>query len=109
MLNTTIYSIIATLQSHLPWPTPLLLPILAALSGLLLILTTSYGYFFPPDNSATNIHRLGGSAVANAWAFFNERYDFLRSNFDKTGHESFSFKMFHASVNLCSGRFSTNY
>jgi hypothetical protein len=34
-------------------------------------------------------------------AFFNKRYNFLRSNFDKTGHDLFSFRVLQVSSHPC--------
>jgi hypothetical protein len=90
MLDLTIIPQFAQVNSHPPWMTA---PVLwAAISSLLLVIGTSYAYFYS-SNDAKKIHRLKGFSVINAWTFFNKRYDFLRSNFDKTGQDLFSFKV----------------
>jgi sterol 14-demethylase len=96
MLNATLSSGLAQFESHLPW-TPHFT--LAAVSSLLmgLLCTLLYAYFFSSGNDANKIRALRGFSVVNAWMFFNKRYDFLRSNFDKTGHDLFSFKVLHVS------------
>jgi len=97
MLNATISSGFAPYESH-----SLSHVTLAALSvSLLLGLGTSYAYFFSSGNNPNKIHELGGLSIANAWTFFNKRYDFLRSNFEKTGQDLFSFKVLHVSLRLC--------
>jgi sterol 14-demethylase len=68
-------------------------------SSLLLVLYASYAYFFSGNNT-NKIPELGGLSIVNAWSFFNRRYDFLRSNFDKIGHELFSFKILQVSPYL---------
>jgi sterol 14-demethylase len=69
---------------------------------VLLILSTFYAYLFS-DSKANKIHELRGFSILNAWAFFNKRYDFLRSNFDKTGHDLFSFKVLQHQIVAMSG------
>jgi sterol 14-demethylase len=45
-----------------------------------------------------NIYRLGGLSIFNAWSFFKTRYDFLKSNFDRSGQTMFSFKIWNHDV-----------
>ncbi|KIM87727.1 hypothetical protein PILCRDRAFT_62967 [Piloderma croceum F 1598] len=71
---------------------------LSGISSILLVLCTSYIYFSFFGNNANKIHKIGGFSIVNAWSFFNKRYDFLRSNFDKSGHNLFSFKILRAIV-----------
>ena len=73
----------------------------AAISSFLLVAVSSYAYFFSSGKNPNKIHQLGSISVINAWAFFNKRYDFLRSNFDKTGHDLFSFKVLQVSSHPC--------
>ncbi|KIM74625.1 hypothetical protein PILCRDRAFT_828049 [Piloderma croceum F 1598] len=74
----------------------------AALSSLLLCLGISYVYLFPGIDAA-EIHTLRGFSIVNAWTFLNKRYDFLRSNFEKTGHNLFAFKIMQHKVIAISG------
>ena len=75
---------------------------LGTVSSLLLVLCAlAYAYLFSGNNK-NKIPELGGLSIVNAWSFFNRRYDFLRSNFDKTGHELFSFKVLQVSTYLLS-------
>jgi hypothetical protein len=76
---------------------------LAAVSSLLLFLSTWYSWLYFSASGSNKIHRLGGFSIVNAWTFFNKRYDFLRLNRDKTGHDLFSFKLFQVSIILCIG------
>ncbi|TFK70165.1 cytochrome P450 [Pluteus cervinus] len=40
----------------------------------------------------------GVSSILTAWPFFTKRYDFLKSNFQKTGEAIFKFKVLHHTV-----------
>ncbi|KZP26907.1 cytochrome P450 [Athelia psychrophila] len=90
---------IVPIDSGSPW---LASPVfLAAASGFLLILYTHRLYKASfVDN--TKITALGGLSVTNAWSFFNKRYDFLRSNFER-GHKMFSFKILQHEIVALSG------
>jgi hypothetical protein len=83
----------------MPWDIDVALP--AAVTGLLFVLGTLYAHSVYSSNNTSKVYQLGGFSIVNAWTFFNKRYDFLRSNFDKTGHELFSFKVLHVSLCLC--------
>ena len=43
----------------------------------------------------SEIYELGYLSILTAWPFFRRRYDFLKSNFAKTGLNMFSFKVLH--------------
>lgn len=43
------------------------------------------------------IHELRGLPVLTAWPFFSKRYDFLMSNFEKTGRKMFKFSVLKVS------------
>jgi hypothetical protein len=64
---------------------------------VLLCLGTIYVYISSGNLDVNKIYVLRGLSLVHAWSFFNERFDFLRSNFDKTGHELFAFKVLHVS------------
>jgi sterol 14-demethylase len=88
------------LFTWMPWDVDVAFP--AAVTGLLLVLGTLYARTVYSSNDDTSkVYQLGGFSIVNAWTFFNKRYDFLRSNFDKTGHELFAFKVLHVSLCLC--------
>jgi hypothetical protein len=106
MLNDIVNPGFGHLEFNSPWTSSVIL--LAAASSVLLILSTFYAYLFS-DSKANKIHELRGFSILNAWAFFNKRYDFLRSNFDKTGHDLFSFKVLQVSLCLCSYVFCNDY
>src|SRR5882672_9009831 len=103
MSNVTVHSEseFASFQTHFPgilWSI-----FLAAISAFLLAICTSLcSYVYPlfSANGVKKMHQLGGLSIFNAWVFFNKRYDFLRSNQEKTGRALFSFKVFQASMNL---------
>ncbi|KIM88310.1 hypothetical protein PILCRDRAFT_253602 [Piloderma croceum F 1598] len=52
------------------------------------------------------MYQLGGFSIINAWTFFNKRYEFLWSNFNKTGQDLFSFKVLQHKVVAMSGEAS---
>ena len=54
-----------------------------------------YSTLFPSPPKDTTIQPLGGLSILTAWQFFTRRYDFLKSNFSKTGQNLFSFKVLH--------------
>ncbi|KIM79953.1 hypothetical protein PILCRDRAFT_822816 [Piloderma croceum F 1598] len=90
-----------SLFTWMPWDFNVALP--APVTGLLLVLGTLYARSVYSGNDTSKIYQLGGFSIVNAWTFFNKRYDFLRSNFDKTGHELFAFKVLHYQVVAMSG------
>jgi hypothetical protein len=96
MLNLTTCSEFVSFESHLPRIASSGILAVAGFS-LLLVLSTSYGCFFASVSDA-KIHQLGGFSIINAWTFFIKRYDFLRTNFDKTGHNLFSFRVVQVSL-----------
>jgi hypothetical protein len=38
------------------------------------------------------------SGILAAWPFFTRRYDFIKSNFEKTGQNMFSFNVLHVRI-----------
>jgi len=68
------------------------------LAVVLLGFAASYAYIFVSGDDATKMHQLGGFSIINAWTFFNKRYEFLWSNFNKTGQDLFSFKVLQVSL-----------
>lgn len=69
------------------------LPTAAALIVAALVYLTKFR-----SKKSADICELGGLSIFTAWPFFNKRYDFLKSNFAKTGQELFSFKVLQHSV-----------
>jgi hypothetical protein len=55
------------------------------LYGALLAIAIAITLFFKGN------HRVSG--ILAAWPFFTRRYDFLKSNFEKTGQQMFSFNV----------------
>ena len=103
--HSTLTMLNATLDSELAWFQTDLFGIssaifLAVMTSFLLVISTSYAYPIFFANDTKKIHQLGGFSIVNAWSFFSKRYDFLRSNREKTGHALFSFKVFQVSISL---------
>lgn len=55
-----------------------------------------YPYIFTPSKDA--IHELSGLSVLTGWSFFSKRYDFLASNFKRTGEKLFQFHVLKVSA-----------
>jgi hypothetical protein len=92
MVNTFMFSKLMWVESHVPW---VLSPVV--LAAVLLGLVTSVAYISVSGDDATKMHQLGGISIINAWTFFNRRYEFLWSNFNKIGQDLFSFKVLQVS------------
>ena len=107
MQNATLHFDFPWFEFHSPWMLPP--AFLVVLFSLLLVIGTSYVDFFFAGNDATTIHQLGGFSIVNAWNSFTKRYDFLRSTFDKTGHDLFSFKVFQESSECNPGKWLISY
>lgn len=95
MLNTSMTRVFPYFGSNPPGTTS---PIILAVVSGLLVLCTSYLLF--ARHKPTAIYELGGLSIFNAWTFFGKRYDFLISNFERTGHAMFSFNVLHVSFSL---------
>jgi len=76
------------------WNTSYALPTAAAILASAVL----YSALFPTAPKDTAIQPLGGFSIVTAWQFFDRRFDFLRSNFSKTGQNLFSFKVLQHSV-----------
>jgi hypothetical protein len=87
-----MFSKLMWVESHVPW---VLSPVV--LAAVLLGLVTSVAYISVSGDDATKMHQLGGISIINAWTFFNRRYEFLWSNFNKIGQDLFSFKVLQVS------------
>ena len=72
------------------------LVVLAAISSFLILAGTFYT--LRESGSKSQIPALGGLSIVNGWNFFVRRCDFLLSNFQKTGHPIFSFKVLQVSL-----------
>jgi hypothetical protein len=98
MLNTAAYFEFAWLNGDQRWgPSAAVVGLCVTAFSLLLILGTSYTHFYLSTVDKNDIPELGGFSIINAWTFFDKRYDFLRSNFDKTGEKLFSFRVLQVS------------
>jgi len=65
---------------------------------LVLLATTILLYFtVVGSKSERDVHQQG-FAIQTSWSFFNQRFDFVKSSFMKSGREIISFKLFHHSV-----------
>ena len=66
------------------------------LAAALFAVVTLFSVIFSSNISKdTEIYELGCLSILTAWPFFRRRYDFLKSNFAKTGLNMFSFKVLH--------------
>ncbi|KAF8221627.1 cytochrome P450 [Tricholoma matsutake] len=72
--------------------------VISTAAAILLAAVTLYLAIFRTKHKDTDVHELDGFSILTAWPFFNRRFDFLMSNFAKTGETLFSFKVLQHSV-----------
>lgn len=62
-----------------------------------LVLLASGTFALSSPNRKHRVPTLGGLSIFNAWDFFVRRWDFLQSNFKRTGQQMFSFSVLQVS------------
>lgn len=67
--------------------------VISTAAAILLAAVTLHLAIFRTKHKDTDVHELDGFSILTAWPFFNRRFDFLMSNFAKTGETLFSFKV----------------
>ena len=73
--------------------------------GTTAILTTIILYYaLGSKDKEHDFPKLRGIQIYHAWNFFQQRYDFLRSNFDRNHGKSFSFNVLHHKVIALTGQ-----
>ena len=70
---------------------------ITAVAGLLVVTLSTYRLQSQVQHDKSGIHELGGWSRFTAWPFFSRRYDFLHSNWEKTGQELFQFRVLQVS------------
>ena len=90
MLTDLLTQRFGRFEVNLAW-----IPLTIFLATALLVLSASYASLFTENRA--KIPALRGYSIVHAWAFFNKRYDFMRSNFERTGHSLFSFRVLQVS------------
>ncbi|KAF7979339.1 hypothetical protein HWV62_42761 [Athelia sp. TMB] len=69
---------------------------ITAAAGLLIVTLSTYRLQSTVQHDKSGIYELGGWSRFTAWPFFSRRYDFLHSNWEKTGQELFQFRVLQA-------------
>ncbi|KAF7968863.1 hypothetical protein HWV62_29186 [Athelia sp. TMB] len=76
---------------------------ITAAAGLLIVTLSTYRLQSTVQHDKSGIYELGGWSRFTAWPFFSRRYDFLHSNWEKTGQELFQFRVLQHTVVAVSG------
>ena len=67
--------------------------------GVAVILATTAAYYaFSSNDREHEFPKLRGVQIYHAWNFFQRRYDFLHSNFERNFGKSFSFNVLHHNI-----------
>lgn len=76
----------------------------------LLVLSLLVAYVWAPQQrQPEQIRELGGFSILTAWPFFKKRYDFLTTNFQRTGQRMFQFYVMQVSgIQYAAARCSTD-
>ena len=76
----------------------------AGVVGAAAILATTVAYYaFNSKDEEHEFPKLRGIQIYHAWNFFQRRFDFLQSNFNRNRGKSFSFKVLHHTVVALAG------
>jgi len=63
--------------------------------GVVAILATTTYYALGSKDEGREFPKLRGIQLYHAWNFFQRRFDFLQSNFERNSGKSFSFNVLH--------------
>ena len=88
-LNSTILNSVAGEDNQL---------VAGAVGAAVIFVTTAVYYALSSKDKAGEFPKLGGIQLYHAWNFFQRRYDFLQSNFNRNHGKSFSFGVLHHNV-----------
>jgi len=69
-----------------------------AVGAASILATTAVYYTLGSENGEHDFPKLRGIQLYHAWNFFQRRFDFLHSNFNRNPGESFSFNVLHHTV-----------
>jgi len=73
--------------------------LVAGIVGVVAILATTAAYYaLSSEDGDHDFPKLWGIQLYHAWNFFQRRFDFLHSNFNRNPGESFSFNVLHHTV-----------
>jgi len=79
----------------------------AGLMAVAAILATTASYYgFNSKDEEPGFPKLQGIQLYHAWNFFQQRYDFLQSNFKRNPGKSFSFSVLHHNVIALTGEYA---
>jgi len=74
-----------------------------AVGAATILATTAAYYALSTRAEGCNFPKLRGIQIYHAWNFFQRRFDFLHSNFERNFGKSFSFNVLHHSVVALTG------
>jgi len=92
--NSTILSSVAGEDNQL---------VTGAIGAAAILVTTAAYYALRSKHDEHEFPKLRGIQLYHAWNFFQRRFDFLQSNFDRSFGRSFSFKVLHHTVVALAG------
>jgi len=93
-LNSTILSSFAGEDNQL---------VAGAVGAAAILATTAVYYTLNSKDKEHDFPKLRGIQLCHAWNFFQRRYDFLQSNFERNFGKSFSFNVLHHNVIVLAG------
>ena len=68
-----------------------------------ILVATAVYYIFSSNDKADEFPKLRGIQLYHAWNFFQQRHDFLQSNFKRNLGKSFSFNVLHHKIVALTG------
>jgi len=69
-----------------------------AVGAAVILATTTVYYVLSSNEGEDEFPKLRGVQLYHAWNFFQRRYDFLHSNFERNFGKSFSFNVLHHKI-----------
>jgi sterol 14-demethylase len=93
-LNSTMLTSVAGEESQF---------VTGAVGAATILVAVAVYYALSPKDEEHDFPKLRGIQLYHAWNFFQQRYDFLRSNFEKNPGKSFSFNVLHHNVIALTG------
>jgi len=93
-LNSTLLNSVAGEDNQL---------VAGAVGAAAILATTAVYYALNSKDKEHDFPKLRGIQLYHAWNFFQRRYDFLQSNFERNFGKSFSFNVLHHNVIALTG------
>jgi len=93
-LNSTVLNTVAGEDNQL---------VAGAVGAAAILVTAALYYTLSSSDKEHEFPKLRGIQLYHAWNFFQRRYDFLQSNFERNFGKSFSFNVLHHNVIVLAG------